>query len=228
MGPNFFEPDIFPWTRLFDEHFDEVRAEVQRELEFIKNPLYPGYTEAIVGADAKQASWLGRTLVFFTIQNPAIRDAMPHTAALLNDVPGLVTASLSRLDGNTHIKPHGGYTPDVLRCHLGVIVPEPDACVLRVGDEERHWAERGWLVFDDFRWHEVWHRGTQPRTVLLIDVVRPGLDLSARQVAERFFAEGPIRTPLDPPTGNRFDHDLESVATRQRWREWVDAGRFEI
>jgi hypothetical protein len=131
------------------------------------------------------------------------------------------------LDGNTHIKTHGGYTPEVLRCHLGVIVPEPEACVMRVGDEERHWAERGWLVFDDYRWHEVWHRGTRSRTVLLIDVVRPGLDLSARQVADRFFGDGPIRTPLDPPTGYRYDSDLESVAPRERWREWVKVGRFD-
>jgi hypothetical protein len=228
MGPNFFEPDLFSWRQPFAEHFNELRAEVQRELEFIKNPVYPAYTEAIADANGGPASWLGRSFVFFTIQNPFILDGMPRTAALLKDVPGLVTASLSRLDGNTHIKPHGGYTPDVLRCHLGIIVPEPEACVLRVGDEERHWAEREWLVFDDFQWHEVWHRGTAPRTVLLIDVVRPGLALSARQVAERFFADGPIRTPLDPPTENRFDHDLESIATRERWREWVEAGQFEI
>jgi|SRR5688572_23077274 len=227
MGPNFFDPSVFEWTNRFVERFDEVRAEVHDQFSFIRNPLYPSYTEAIEGVKPKRPSWLGRTLVFFTIRNNTILQSMPATAALLDEVPGLVTASLSRLDGNTHIKAHGGYTPEVLRCHFGVIVPEPEACVLKVGDEERHWTERGWLVFDDYIWHEVWHRGTQSRTVLLIDVVRPGVDLSAQQIALRFFADGPIRNPLDPPPGYRYDQDLESVAPRSRWRDWVHSGRFE-
>ena len=53
---------------------------------------------------------------------------------------GVTTAGFSRLAPGTHIKPHVGYTSEVLRCHLGLIVP-PD-CALRVGSETRRWEEK--------------------------------------------------------------------------------------
>jgi beta-hydroxylase len=94
----------------------------------------------------------------------------PETARLVEAIPGMTTAGFSRLQPGTHIRPHVGYTPAVLRCHLGLVVPP--GCEMRVGAETRGWAEGRCLVFDDTVEHEVWHRGDRERVVLLVDFRR--------------------------------------------------------
>ena len=96
----------------------------------------------------------------------------PETTRLVETIPGLRTAGFSLLQPGTHIRPHVGYTNAVLRCHLGLVVPE--TCAMRVGAEVRTWQEGGCLIFDDTTEHEVWHRGASPRAILLIDFARPG------------------------------------------------------
>ena len=182
-------------------------------------PVYASHHESIEGTPAKKHRWLTSTLVFFTIRNTVAINAMTSTSALLDQVPGLVTAMLVRMEGGTHLKAHRGYSPDTLRCHFGVVVPEPDACVLRVEDEERKWAEREWLVFDDYLEHEVWHRGTEPRTILLIDVVRPESVVEPQRIARDFFTLKP---------GTRFDEELARVAGPTQWLEWVEMGQFPV
>jgi beta-hydroxylase len=95
----------------------------------------------------------------------------PETMGLVESVPGLRTAGFSILQPGTHIRPHVGYTSAVLRCHMGLVVPEN--CAMRVGTEVRTWEEGGCLIFDDTVEHEVWHRGVSPRAILLIDFARP-------------------------------------------------------
>jgi beta-hydroxylase len=96
----------------------------------------------------------------------------PETTRLVEGIPRMTMAGFSRLAPGTHIKPHVGYTSTVLRCHLGLIVP--DGCALRVGSETRTWEEGKCLVFDDTFEHEAWNRSTRDRTVLLIDFVKEG------------------------------------------------------
>lgn len=91
----------------------------------------------------------------------------PETARLVESIPGMTTAGFSVLAPGTHIRPHVGYTPAVLRCHLGLVVPP--GCAMRVGAETREWHEGRCLVFDDTVEHEVWHRGDAERVILLVD-----------------------------------------------------------
>lgn len=94
----------------------------------------------------------------------------PRTAALIETVPGMVTAGFSRMAAGTHIRPHTGYTGDVLRFHLGLT--QADDCGLRVGTETRGWHPGSAFVFDDTQEHEAWNRGAAPRVVLLLDFKR--------------------------------------------------------
>jgi hypothetical protein len=214
----FFDASTFAWTRRFIERFDGLSAESSRYFQHM-TPLYPQHTESTDGKRLESAKWFARTLTFFTIRNGGLLKHMPLTAELLSHVPNLTSALLLKLEGGTHIRPHAGYTPDVVRCHLGLSVPEVADCVLRVADERRNWREREWLVFDDYLEHEVWHNGRQSRLVLLIDVVRPGVQLAPRDVAMRFFSEAP---------GTRFDDDLRSVAPPRTWLQWVEDGMFPV
>ena len=98
----------------------------------------------------------------------------PRTAALLEQVPGLISANFSVLEPGARIAPHHGIFAGVLRYHLGLIVPaHAEQCGLRVDGETREWRERASLLFDDTRRHEAWNDTEQDRVVLLLDVKRP-------------------------------------------------------
>jgi aspartyl/asparaginyl beta-hydroxylase (cupin superfamily) len=94
----------------------------------------------------------------------------PRTAALIEDIPGMVTAGFSRLSPGSHIQPHAGYTNQVLRFHLGL--SSGTDCGLRVGDKTRGWHPGSAFVFDDTQEHEAWNRGDGDRVVLLLDFKR--------------------------------------------------------
>ena len=95
----------------------------------------------------------------------------PLTANAVKEVPKMRTAGFSMLAPGCHIKPHTGYTDDVLRCHLGLIVPDGD-CRLRVGDETYTWSVGRAFVFNDRVLHEAWNYTDSPRYVLLVDFER--------------------------------------------------------
>ena len=91
----------------------------------------------------------------------------PETTKLVESIPGITTAGFSSLTPETHIVPHVGYSKAVLRCHLGLIVP--NGCGIRVGSQTKKWTEGKCLIFDDTVEHEAWNRSHHPRIVLLID-----------------------------------------------------------
>lgn len=97
----------------------------------------------------------------------------PETTKLVECIPGMTTAGFSSLAPGTHIVPHVGYSNAVLRCHLGLIVP--DGCGIRVGTQTRNWIEGKCLIFDDTVEHEAWNRSNFPRIVLLIDFKKPNM-----------------------------------------------------
>ncbi len=113
-------------------------------------------------------------------------DLCPVTTEIVESIPGMTTAGFSAMKPNTRIMPHRGYTSDVLRCHLGLIVPEivPEVCslnklnvieplcALRVGSRIYQWQQGKAFVFDDTETHEAWNASDQSRYILLIDFLK--------------------------------------------------------
>jgi len=98
----------------------------------------------------------------------------PETGKLLDSIPNVSLAFFSVLAPGMHIKRHCGAYKGVLRCHLGLIVPEPRTNVrMRVGDKMIYWEEGKCVIFDDTHKHEVWNDTDGIRVVLLFDVCRP-------------------------------------------------------
>jgi ornithine lipid ester-linked acyl 2-hydroxylase len=81
----------------------------------------------------------------------------------------ITTLGFSVLNPGTIIYPHVGYTNAVLRCHLGISVPEGDCC-LRVGEKVMKWEEGAAFIFDDTIEHEAWNKTDQKRIVMLLDL----------------------------------------------------------
>jgi beta-hydroxylase len=90
---------------------------------------------------------------------------------MVEAIPSLETAGFSLLKPKTHIRPHKGKPDGLLRCHLGLLVP--DRCGIRVGEEHRTWEEGHVLIFDDSMKHEAWNQSESDRVVLLLDFSAP-------------------------------------------------------
>ena len=106
----------------------------------------------------------------------------PKTTALIESIPGVTTAGFSALAPETEISPHVGYTDAVLRCHLGLIVPQPvegqdsllPTCALQVENKIYTWTPGRAFVFDDTKLHSAWNYGDRTRFVLLLDFLKGG------------------------------------------------------
>ena len=157
----FFENSEYPFTQLLESSWSEIRQELD---DLTLERFKPWYEK-----DLYTNLWL---VYGFYAMGKKLQDnckTCPKTVAVLEQIPDLVTAGFSALLPGTQIKPHEGFTGVVLRCHLGVSVPEPEKCALKVNGVERSWQEGKCLIFDDTMTHEAWNKGGKPRIVLLID-----------------------------------------------------------
>jgi beta-hydroxylase len=158
----YFNPADYPFTNVLKQNWRAIRAEFER--------IAPASFMAWHERELYHKGWDVFGLWSFGTRLHENCDACPITTRTVEQVPGLTTAGFSILQPGTHIRPHEGYTGEVLRCHLGLVVPP--GCEMRVGTETRTWEEGECLVFDDTIEHEVWHRGETPRAVLLLDFKR--------------------------------------------------------
>lgn len=99
-----------------------------------------------------------------------------ETIKILSTISKIRAAGFSFLAPGTHITPHYGYESNVLRYHLGLIIPDGD-CSLKVTNEKNvettyKWEEGKAFVFDDTELHEAWNRTNDPRYVLIVDILK--------------------------------------------------------
>jgi aspartyl/asparaginyl beta-hydroxylase (cupin superfamily) len=163
----------FPWAG----ELERATPAIQRELAGVlarREPI-PPFQEISPeqGAISQDDRW--RTYVLYAYGVRANRNCRecPETAAAVARIPGMKTALFSILSAHKHIPAHRGPYKGLLRCHLGLSVPEPEACRIRVGSHFAGWREGRALIFDDTFEHEVWNEGGAPRAVLFIDFMRP-------------------------------------------------------
>lgn len=120
------------------------------------------------GWDAYGIFWAGREI--------DRRTRAPLAKEVLSSWQSIVfNAGYSLMRPGANIKPHVGYTSDVLRLHLGVYAPVSDPALvgLRVGGVIQGWVEGECVLFDDTQEHCAWNKSAQPRVVLLVDLLRP-------------------------------------------------------
>jgi beta-hydroxylase len=158
----------FPFLDRLSSKVDEIR----KELEILRT--WYSWPEKHLTPPNPQFQWHVIPLYGFGVWAQDVEKQFPDTFALLKQIPGLRTAIFSRLGPNSMIKPHYGWADlanTVLRCHLGLFVPEN--CGIWVEGEKQPQHQNEWLVFDDSKYHSGYNMGTQPRVVLLLDIDRP-------------------------------------------------------
>lgn len=164
----------------------ENSAPVESTASYIVSPLYKNTKvnltfsrNIFVPFQEKiyDGTWIPITIVRFGDVTKEISSFFPRTLELLRSVPGLESAVYSILEPGTVIHPHKGWSPDILRFHLG-LTPYQDAA-LKVGDSILTWDEGSTFIFDDMETHEVWHRGDRTRISFIVDFRRDPTAIAA-------------------------------------------------
>jgi ornithine lipid ester-linked acyl 2-hydroxylase len=160
----FHDPDDFVFVPLLEAAFPSIRAEALAlgAAAFVPSP------DSLTTVEGRydETGWKWYPL-FGDGDLVGHRARCPRTARTCAAVPGIVNAGLSSFAKGTHLYPHRGEMPGVLRCHLPLVVPRGDVAI-RAGEELRRWQEGRCLVFDDTFEHEAWNHADGERIVLLV------------------------------------------------------------
>ena len=204
--PCYYDTADFPWVAALEAQWTTIRDELLDNLEREQAPLEP-YMDRTLTSRPDQWKTLG--LMFWTLRSRDNCRRFPRTWALLRGIPGLTAASLNLLEGGTTIKPHFGNTDAIIRCHLGLVVPEPaPKCAFRVGGETRSWDEGRLLMFCDAHQHTAWNNSDRRRYILVLDIMRP--QFAARRHATAARVLGAIH--------------FEAAMQRRAWLRRLGAG----
>jgi aspartyl/asparaginyl beta-hydroxylase (cupin superfamily) len=164
----FRDPHDFAFVPDLEAAFDDVLGELNalRAADFVPSP--DSLTTVKDGYD--ETGWF-----YFDLHGNGDfelnRERCPRTARASAAVPGMVNAGFSLLRPGTHLYPHRGQMPNVLRCHLALRVPSGDLG-LCIGGETRVWTAGRCLVFDDTIEHEAWNHTGGDRVALIVTFER--------------------------------------------------------
>src|SRR5262245_19799153 len=168
------DPKAFEWVERLEKSSDVIKRELLALLSGREDlPNIQDISPRQMNL-SKAGGW---KTYFFCLLGHRIDESYkrcPETGKLLDSIPDLQLAFFSILAPGMHIKRHRGSYKGVVRCHLGLIVPQPSKDVrMTVGNALIHWEEGKCVIFDDTHKHEVWNDTDSIRVVLLFDVCRP-------------------------------------------------------
>lgn len=170
------DKSFFPWIANLERRWLEIREEAIRiRTEDIPSLGEISFDHGRIAADRRWKSFFLKGYGYQMAGNCA---RAPITSALIEAVPGLVTASFSVMEAGGHIPRHWGMTKGMLTYHLALKVPKDrQKCRMHIEEGEKThvmaWEEGQSFVFDDMFNHEVWNDSDEDRYVLLIQIKRP-------------------------------------------------------
>lgn len=189
------QQQMFPCIETLEKNWQVILEELDNILynEVVSNKNYfsPWHETDIYNGD-----WDVYGLYSFGDKLDSNCKFCPKTTEIVEQIPGMITAGFSALGVDTHIKPHVGYSSNVLRCHLGLVGPKTPTvektknpwlraglvpedklppCGLRVDDTIFQWEPGKAFVFDDTNEHEAWNYGERTRFILLVDFKKDAL-----------------------------------------------------
>ena len=123
----FPDASSFGWAQTLSSQWRGIRGELEQVLG--RRAELPNFQDILrdvarISRDDRCKTYFFSAYGYRSEANCARR---PATAAALGQIPGLVTAFFSILSPGKRIPPHRGPHRGVVRCHLGLMVPDPPA-----------------------------------------------------------------------------------------------------
>ena len=180
--PVFYTREECPWLAEIERHWRTIRAEFEAYHYRGRHLL----TDSYVPDDVEVHGWRSINFVTYLHTYEANCARFPETVAILRRIPHLTSAFINLLEPHSKLPPHNGDTNTTYRCHLGLIVPDPqgdaNACGLMVGGERRGWREGEGFAFNEAFRHTVWNDTGHDRVVLVFDVMKPAYRARKRRI----------------------------------------------
>jgi ornithine lipid ester-linked acyl 2-hydroxylase len=173
-NPTIFANQQFDWVENLEANWSKIRQELDEILKYREE--LPNLQDIETGqySITQDNHWKTYFLYGFGFKAEQNCVRCPETTHIIEQIPGITTAFFSILSPHKHIPEHRGFYKGVIRCHLGLIIPQPFfKCKMRIGNDLAFWQEGKALVFDDCYRHEVWNDTDEVRVVLLLDAIRP-------------------------------------------------------
>jgi len=168
--PYYYPAHLFPELEPLKANWQAIRDEV---LQYEKSHGHiKGLNTYSPPELSSDVSWSNIYLENFMWRFHKNRKFFPFICGVLDAIPNCTLAAISVLSPHSTIKPHYGDTNGIIRCHLGLIIPEKyPACGIRVGNEEKGWTEGEMIFFSEAHLHTTWNNSDKRRYVLVVDIV---------------------------------------------------------
>ena len=178
MGDKNFKNDVtfynlneILWADDIQENWNTIRDEINLYIVNNEKNIKSYFNKSLI---TKKSNWRISTFLFWNWKLKKNIKQCPYTISLFNKIPGIISISISILEGNSEIKLHRGDTNATIRGHLALKIPEKlPICGFKVSDEERSWEEGKILLFNDASKHTAWNYSSERRYILLFDIIKP-------------------------------------------------------
>jgi len=173
--------NYFPQHKVFEntQNFKKIQKEVINLLKENKFDCFNKFYSSDIDNNEEKKCWKWFPLLDINGFNEENCKKVPFLCSLLKEefkTEKLITsASISILEPNTNIPPHRGYLKNILRYHLGIIIPTDKKPFIVCDGIKYYWKEGEGIMFDDMYVHYVENPSNYRRAVLFIDVLRNNL-----------------------------------------------------
>lgn len=171
----------FPSARRFTDNWRALREEalaIRADLSGVPRFHELMATQADISAN-DQRDWRMLVVKAYGVRFAANAAKAPRLAALVEQCPDVLTASLSFLAPFKHVPPHRGPFRGVIRYYLPLSVPPAEdglpGSTLTIDGRDYRLGDGEPLLWDDTFVHEVRNRADDVRIALLLDVRRKGM-----------------------------------------------------
>jgi aspartyl/asparaginyl beta-hydroxylase (cupin superfamily) len=193
--PFFHNPEDFSWIEGIEAQWKTIHDELLDHLNGEDTKLIPYVNQEMT---SKPGQWKTMGLMFWSKKDSANYKLFPKTMKVLEDVPNLIAVSFNSLEPETSIKPHVGDTNAIIRCHLGLVIPDSaPKCGFRVGDQTRSWENGKFLMFSDAYMHTAWNNTKSKRYIMVLDIIKDEyaskLEPISRKVLTDIYTEAVIQ-----------------------------------
>lgn len=169
----YYNVSDYSWASGIEQEWPTLKEEISK---FIKeqDSLFISNENTYAGL-ANVKGWHSMSSLFWGLKTQdTFAKNCPKTYAALKKIPGIISISFSKLEPQSKISKHHGETNAIMRCHLGIEVPDglPN-CGISVDSEDKGWIEGKWLFFNDAQEHYAWNLTEKRRILIIIDIIRP-------------------------------------------------------
>jgi beta-hydroxylase len=175
----FLDIDLIPGLRFLEQHWKELREEVERLYSQGGIRASDSYDDAGFNSFFRHG-WKRFYLMWYGEPTPSAKELCPRTLELLAQVPAVKAAMFVRMAPKSRLPVHRDPFAGSLRFHLGLRTPNSEKCRITVDGQTYWWKDGEGVLFDETFLHRAENETDEDRLILFCDVERPLRTRAAR------------------------------------------------